>query len=214
MKLVGASQQQVHHYMPDVSNTITVGGTAQLVMAQAPSRSFLYLQNNSLGPLWIEFGSARARCTISNGAVNAVTISNAGFNFTNPPVVRFVGGGGVGGTGSTPAVGAPFLGGNLPGYTSPSNMAVGHAVMTGAAPNQSVASIVIDNPGSGYLCAPYVFIFNSDLDPYGCALPATNVGIQLTSGVPLIFNGTCCPTDSISVFGATTGQTFVAKFMT
>ena len=213
MKLVGAGQQGIHHYIYDVSSTVTVGGTAQLVMAQATSRSFLYLQNNSLGPLWLEFGSARARCTISAGAVNAVTIGNAGFNFTNPPVVRFFGGGGFAGTGSTPAVGAPFLGGNLPGYNSPSNPARGHAVMTGAAPNLSVASIAIDNPGSGYLCAPYVFIFNSDLDPYGCALPASNVGIQLTSGQPLMFNGTCCPTDAISIWGASTGQAFTAKFM-
>jgi hypothetical protein len=120
-----------------------------------------------------------------------------------------MGGGGIGATGATPAIGAPFLGGGLPDYPSPSNFATAHAVLTGGA----VSSIVIDNGGSSYLHAPFVFIFNSDLDPFGCAVPSATSGILLATGQQFVFNGTCCPTDPIAVFGATTSQSFVARWM-
>ena len=87
--------------------------------------------------------------------------------------------------------------------------------MTGSAPNLSVASITIDDPGAGYVIAPYVFIMNSDLDPYGCALPSATNGMLMTSNsAPYILNGTSCFTDAVAVFGATTGQAFLARWMT
>ena len=205
MKLVGIANQQVRHYMYDDSGTIATGGTAQLVLGQSQARSFLKIQNLSNGPLWFEFGSARATCTIASGAVNAVTVTNAGFNFTKPPVVRFWGGGG----GNT-----SYLGLGQPNAPAPSIPAQAHCVMTGAAPNLSVSSIMIDNPGSKYLCAPKVFLFNSDLDPNGVAVPSAGVGLMLPpQSPPFILNGTCCTTDPISVFGATTGQGFLCKWM-
>jgi hypothetical protein len=85
---------------------------------------------------------------------------------------------------------------------------VAHAVLTTGA----VSSIVVDDGGTGYVVAPYVFIVNSDLDPNGCAIPAIGTaGVQLNSGGSLFFNGTTCPTDSISVIG-TSGDTLLAKW--
>src|SRR5262249_38636756 len=94
MRLVGSGQQQRRDFLYSADGTITSGGTAQLVLAQSQSRSFLLLQNLSAGPLYVEIGAARATCTISNGAVASVSVANAGFNYTKPPVVRFLGGGG------------------------------------------------------------------------------------------------------------------------
>lgn len=203
MKLVAAGEQQVRHYIYDASGTIASGGVAQLVLGQSQARSHLIIQNTSNGPQYWELDSARATCTISAGVVNSVTITNAGFNLTKPPVVEFMGGGTFGNS--------TFLGGNLPDYVSPSHPARGHAVLTGGA----VSSIVIDDGGVNYACAPYVFIRNSDLDGYGCAVPSTTSGILLTGGSPpLIWNGTVCPTGPVAVYGATTGQAFVCKWMT
>jgi hypothetical protein len=204
MKLVGAGQQQMRHPLFDASGTITTGGTPQLVLARAQSRSFLAIQNNSSAGLLFEFGSARATCTISGGAVSGFTITNSGFNFTKPPLVRFMGGGAPPGTNN-------YLGLNQPNGYAPSNPATAIATLSGG----SVNAITLTNPGSGYVCAPFVFLANSDLDPYGCATPSATVGILLpTASGAYMFNGTCCPTDSISVYGGTTGQAFSVKWMT
>ena len=213
MKLVGSGEQSKFHPLYDASGTITTGGTSQLVLPQVPSRSVLIIQNNSSsGSLWFEFGSARAKATITSGAVSAITVTNGGKGFTYPPVVRFAGGGYAGNT--------AYLGLNQPGGEGPNSSIVSgrpakaHAVLTGGV----VTSIVIDDPGAGYVIAPYVYIFNSDLDPYGGADPfysSTTTGIQIAaSGGSLYINGTACPTDSIYVYGATTGQQYIVKWMT
>lgn len=206
--LVGASQQQKRFPLYYADGTITTGGTPQLVLPQVQSRSLLKIQNLSAQPLYFEFGSARATCAITNGVVTSVTVTNAGFNFTNLPLVQFFGGGKAG-NGS-------FLGLNQPGGTAPdSTLGVGrpakaHAVLT----TKTVSSIVIDDGGAGYAIAPYVFLQNSDLDPYGAAAPSATVGMLLTAGSPpYILNGTSCHTDSISVFGATTGLAFLCRWM-
>ena len=202
MKLVGAGGQQVRHPLFDASGTIAAGGTAQLVLPQAQARSKLILGNNSAGPMFLEFGSARATATITNGVVTSVAITNGGFKFTKPPIVRFLGGGTINNS--------SYLGLGQPNGASPSNVATGRAILTGDA----VSSIVVDNGGAGYVIAPYVFIENSDLDPYGCAKPALNVGILLPAqGAPLVFNGTALTTDAVAIFGASTGQAFVCKWM-
>jgi hypothetical protein len=203
MKLVGAGVQQRHDYMYDASGSITAGGTAQLVLAQSPARSLLFVQNQSNATLWIDIGSARATATVSAGTVTGCTITNAGFNFTRPPVVMFMGGG------RGPNNNTSFLGGNQPNYPSPPDNATGHAVLSGS----TVGSIVIDHGGSGYQCAPYVFMYNSDLDPYGCAIPSAGVGIELVAGQSIVFNATCCPTDPVAIFGASTSLTFCCKWM-
>ena len=189
---------------------MTTGGTAQLVLGRSIARSFLLLQNTSQGPLYAEFGSARATCTISGGVVNSVTLTNAGQGFSFPPVVHFRGGGGNDG----PYANSAYVGLGQPGAASPHHPARAHCVMSGSAPNMTVSSIAIDDGGANYLAAPQVFISNRDLDPNGVATPANNVGIYLPAGAPaLIWNGTACPTDSVAIWGPTTGQTFAARWM-
>lgn len=209
MKLVGSGEQQLQHPFFDQSGTITTGGTPQLVLPVQPSRSMLMVMNLSTHDMYMEIGSAQATCTISAGVVNAVTVTNAGFNFSKPPIVRFYGGGTMSNS--------SYIGRGAPGAIAPSNYAQAHCVMTGSVPNQSVSSISIDNGGSGYVIAPYVFIQNSDLDPQGCADPSLNSGrgIWLTAaGGSYYVNGTACPTDSIALYSATTSSRFTCKFMT
>lgn len=203
MNLVGSSNQQIRSPLFDA--TLTLSGSAQLVLAQSLARSCLILQNLGANSMAIEFGSARATATLTNGAVSSIAVTNAGFNFTKPPVVRFLGGGypqtstGVGQGG----LNTSYLGLNQPNGPAPSHLAEAHCVMSGSPGALTVASITVDDGGSGYACAPYVFITNSDLDPYGCATPAlTSAGLILASGTgPLAFNGTFCSTNSISVIG-------------
>ena len=202
MRLVATGQQNRRDYLFIADGTITTGGTAQLVLAQSQSRSYLLVQNLSNSPMWVGIGTASATCTISSGVVNAVTIVNAGFGFGKAPLVRFLGGGNAG-NGS-------YLGLNQPGGASPSHPAQGLAVLSGGA----VASVTIIDGGAGYVKAPYVQIMNSDLDPYGAFVPSANVGILLNGqGDKLEYNGTCCPTDPVSIISATTGDPFTCRFM-
>ena len=206
MWLVGARAQQVE--APLYAADLTLTGAAQLVMGVSVSRSYLYLQNISTHNMNVEIGGPRAHATISGGAVATVVIDNAGFNYTYPPKVAFVGGGPQAGQ-----RGGPYLGLNQPNGTSHSHPASGHAVLTTGA----VSSIVIDDPGAGYLCPPYVYVYDDvNMDPYGCALPSATSGISLpfsasTPSVPLIFNGTFCPTGPISVLG-TSGDVLVCRW--
>lgn len=193
MWLVGARHQQVDAplYVADV----TLTGSPQLVLATSVARTCLILQNLGTHVMNVEIGGPRAHCTMSAGAVASVVIDNAGFNFTYPPLVLFMGGGPQQGQKS-----GPYLGLNQPNGTSPTHPAQGHAVIVGGA----VSSIVIDDPGAGYLSAPYVYIYNNvNLDPYGCALPSATSGISLplSQASPLVFNGTFCPTAPIAVLG-------------
>ena len=216
MKLVGSGNQQAQHFLYDASGTIVAGGTPQLVLVRSLSRSHLIVQNNSTGPLFVEFGAARATAVLTSGAVSSCAVANAGFGYSKPPLVRFLGGGAPQGTLQSQAPGSntSYLGLAQPGAPSPPNPATAIAVMTGSAPNQSVASIQITNPGSGYLVAPFVFLINNDLDPNGCAIPTATTGVQLVAaGGSIWYNGTACPTDQISIFGATTGQAYTCKWM-
>ena len=214
MKLVGAAEQQVRHFMYDASGVIAAGGTAQLLLPQHQARSLFMFTNNSNGDLILEFGAARATCTVSGGAVSSsFTITNSGFGYTNPPLVTFLGGGypsvtlasgrGAGFNTSYVGVGGPL-------FPVPSHPAVAHATLSGG----SVNAIVLDDPGAGYAVAPMVFLINSDLDPKGCATPSASSGYVISSGGSLTFNGTCCPTDAIGIYGATDNQAFTCKYMT
>lgn len=201
MKLVGAGGQQVAHYLYDASGSVTTGGTAQLVLAQSMSRSFLFLENTSAANLTFEFGAARATCSLSSGGVSSVSVTNGGFGYTYPPSVLFLGGGGPGNS--------TYLGLNQPNGASPSNVATAVATLSGG----SVNAITVNYSGSGYLIAPFVFLINYPNDPYGCAKPAATTGIVLASGGSMVWNGTACPTDAIAVYGGTTSQTFTVKWM-
>lgn len=221
MILPGARGEQQRDHLYDASGTITTGGTAQLLLPEAKSRSYLFIQNpDPSHPLTIEFGGARATVAIAGGALTTFTITNAGFGYTVAPLVRLLGGGNSGNP--------PYLGVGMPGYPSPGDPAYvagryfdmstqkpgsAHAVLTAGA----VSSIVVDAAGSGYQAAPYVFLENSLRDPFGAALPSATVGMLLLGGGGIgsiiEYNGTACPTDAIAIFGATNAQAFVCKYI-
>jgi hypothetical protein len=196
----------------DASGTITTGGTPQLIRPMVPSCSHFVIQNlSSANSMYVEFGSARATAALSSGTISAITVTNGGFGFTYPPVVRFAGGGHAGNM--------KYLGLNQPGGDGPTSTqvkgrtAIAHAVLTSGV----VTSIVIDDPGAGYVIAPYVFIANTGLDPYGCANPffgSAVSGILLGAGGGSYYsNGTVCTTDPISIYCSASAQPFTFKWM-
>lgn len=218
MLLVGAKGQQARDYLYDASAVIAAGGTPQLVLPEHKSRSYFYFQNLSAIDMYVEFGGARATCTISSGKLATFTITNAGFGYTYPPDVELLGGGNSGNSAFL-GVGAPTSPPpGDPAYVRPRTMDMStqrvgkaHAVLTGAA----VTSIAIEDPGSGYQIAPMVLLSNSLRDPFGAAIPGTTAGFYLPgaiSGSRIIFESTFCPTGPVSVFCATTSSAFVCKF--
>lgn len=214
MRLPGATGQiNSAEYMFDASGTITTGGTAQLVLPRARSRSSLILENISSVNILVEFGAARATATLTNGAVSAITVTNAGFGYTVAPIVEFLGGAYDNKNQITPT----FTLSGLPEWPAPTapngSPAKAHCVMTGAAGAMSISSIVIDDPGKGYAYPPYIFIRNSVNDPYGCAVPSATSGVLLlANGGSYTSNGTICTTDQVAIFCATTGSAFTAKW--
>ena len=207
MKLVGASGQFVKHPTFDSSGTITTGGTAQLIVAERPRCSMFMVQNISDTAMVLEIGSARATATLTNGVVTSVAITNAGFGFTVPPIVEFLGGGD---SNANPS----YLGAGMPGVQAPTNVATGIAVLGTGGSAGTVASVTIINGGSGYVKAPYVFMRNSENDPFGCATPSATSGILLgANGGSYYVNGTAQTTDPLAIFCATTGKAFTCKWM-
>jgi hypothetical protein len=79
MQLVGSGNQAKRHPLFTADGSVTTGGTPQLILPETPSRSFLMLQNVSAGPLWFEFGSARATpaAAIRETRLSSVSISRA-----------------------------------------------------------------------------------------------------------------------------------------
>ena len=200
------------HYIYDVSGTIASNSAPQLVMPKMPSRSSFEIVNMSSAIMYIGFGGATATCTINSGKVNAITVVNAGFNYTKAPIVRFIGGGNT----SWNQNNSTFLGGQAVNYPAPGNVATGTCVMTGSAGNLSVSSITINNPGSNYAIAPIIFLENDPNDPYGAFNPsATNPGSILLSanGGSYYRNHTTCFIDAISISCGTSTSVFTAKYM-
>lgn len=211
-KLIGSTGQYTgSEYLFDASGTISSGGTAQLLLPKALSRSSLIIQNISDTNMFIEIGGARATASLSSGTVASCSVANAGMGFSRPPSVVFLGGGYRNQNQITPT----FSLVGLPDWPSPSLVAQAHCVMSGSAPNQTVSSIVIDNPGAGYAYPPYVWLVNDPNDPYGCAVSSATSGIELiSSGGSYTSNGTICCTDQISIFCATSSKAFTCKFST
>lgn len=207
MKNVSAGNQQVRHPLYDASGVIAAGGTPQLLLAQSQARSHLLVQNTSDDELWLEVGAARAVATIVGGVITAVALTNAGFLYRNPPVVHFLGGGNAGNS--------SYQGLGQPNGASPNSQ------LGAGRPGRAVASIVggavtaitIEDGGAGYVAAPYVYLANSDLDPYGVAVPSVGSGIRLLTGGSFVMESTDCTTDALAIFGATTGQGFTCKWM-
>ncbi len=228
MKLVGSREQAVADYLLDASGTITTGGAAQLLLPQHMSRSSFMFVNNSASIMYVDFGAARATCALSTTTVSSTfTITNAGFGYTKPPVVRFMGGGapqgvsvsagpGTGGVSTMVGANTGFIGSAIPfpNWPSPPHPAQAHATLSSGAVN----AIVLDDPGAAYIYAPYMLLFNNGLDPVGCAVPSATAGAGgfavVANGGSLTFNGTVCPTDQCSVFCATTSAGFTLKYTT
>jgi hypothetical protein len=218
MQLPGARGQQERDLTLGGAGTITAGGTAQLLLPEAKSRSLFIFSNLSSGNLLLEFGSARAHAVLTGTAVTSIVIDNAGFNFTYPPSVDLIGGGNSNNT--------AYLGVADVGYPAPGDPAYVYPRTTdlsGQRPARAgipvlsagaVSSIPVADGGAGYQIAPLVFIKNSMRDPFGCAIPSATSGILIVAGGGSFYvNGPACMTDSIAVFGATTGQQFYYKYM-
>lgn len=210
MKLVGSAGQGVPHFMFDSSGAIVSATAPQLILPRSFSRSHFVVANLSATlPMYLEIGSARAVATLTNGVVTGVTVTNPGFGFSLPPTIEFRGGG----AGMFPG----FLGSGDPNSPSPSKVATAHCVMSGAAPNQVVASVTVDYGGAGYLVAPYVLIQNAQNDANGCADPSSGGGSGLllpAAGGSYVVNGTACTTDQMALFCSTgAGAKFTVKWM-
>ncbi len=206
MKFPGIGGQQAIHDYYDASGTIATGGTAQLLLPQRKSCSGLFIQNISPGNLYIQVGVRPATATLTNGVVTSVSVNDAGMLFNQPPQVLFLGGGNQG----DPTT----YGGSLIGWPTPAHPAKGRAVMTGSAGALTIASITVDDGGSGYLVAPYVYILPQRTDPTGVGVPSATAGIAILANGGNFggFNLTV-PTTAISIFGATTGQAYTCKWM-
>lgn len=170
--------------------SITTGGTPQLIMPVGTTRTFMMIQNTSAANLRVGIGPALATASISGGAVSSIAVANAGIGYTKPPQVRIVGG--IGG------------GYGFPAPASEATMASAHAVLSGA----TIGSIVVDNGGSGYTSAPYVYLENDPRDPTGSYAPSATAGALLTPGGSWVWECTTVTQDAVSIYGATTGQTF------
>ena len=205
----------------DFSGTITTGGTAQIVIPVGVVQSYLLVENLSSGNLYVELGTPRGTAVLSSGSVSSVTITNAGFGYTFPPTVQFLGGGTLG-TGDAIGVGAPGFPapgdvinpvgqpGAFPiGQQSviPGKPAQGRAILSGGA----VSSITIDNGGSSYSVAPYVLFTNDPRDPVGCAVPSTSSGILVVPNGSYVLETTYLGGMAVSIFGSTTAQRFTVK---
>ena len=202
-RVVGFTEQQNLTPVYRADGTIAAGGTPQLILPRAAPRSSILLQNTSgTDTLYFEFGCARAKATVSGGVVTAITVTNAGFGFTYPPIVRFLGGGN--------ASNGRDLGVGYPNQLAPSNYATAHCVLSSGA----ISSIVIDNPGSGYDCAPYVQLLNDANDNNGAAVPSATSGFKLAPGASLYQAYNVVTTDAIAVYGATTGNSWFCQYTT
>lgn len=210
--LVGSTNQYIQNHLFDVSGTITTGTTPQLILPHARDRSSLIIQNISAVAMYLTIGAPPATCTLGSSTtanqVATVTVGNAGFGYSRAPIVKFYGGA------NWNRNQAPIYAlSGLPEYPSPSNPATAHCVMAGSAPNMTISSIAIDNPGSGYAYPPFVLLINDELDPYGCSIPSTTNGILLAAnGGSYTANGTVTTTDQCALYCATTSSAFTAKF--
>ncbi len=209
MKLVGVNGQAVDHFMFDNSGLILSATSPQLILPRGFQRSQVLVQNISTHVMYLEIGSARATATITGGVVTSVTVTNPGFNFSEAPGITFRGGGA--------SMYPGFLGSSDPLSPSPNLPATGHCVMSGTAPNLSVASIVVDYGGANYLVAPYVLIRNHHRDPNGCADPSYNAGsgilLPASGGSYTGISASCQTTDQMALYCGTLGSAFTVKWM-
>lgn len=183
----------------------------QLILPKTEGRSSFSFQNTSSAVMWLQMGPATAKATVTSGVVTSIAVVNGGFGYSYAPRIKILGGGQRTGNGLD-------LGSGMPGSPSPSNYATAHCVMTGTAPNMSIASIVVDNGGAGYsnnvLSAPYVLLLNDPNDLFGCASPyggGSGSGYQIAAGASFYEAYSIVSTEAVSVFCATAAATFVCR---
>lgn len=181
--------------------------------------------NNSSDTLYLDFGCGYAHATLTSKAITSVTVDNAGFNFTQPPLVRFLGGGRPVATlqsGQPAGINTSYVATAGPGFpsprggTSPGHSATAIANLTSSTISlNKIGSITVLNAGS-YDAVPFVQLIPSDLDPNGVVIPGSTSAnsIAVNPGGVVRFDNTACPTDACSIVGATTGDKFTCKFMT
>lgn len=198
MFLPGARGQPQLDDLLGFDGTVTLGGTAQLLVPQHPRRSYLFLQNTSSGNLLFGIGPATATATLTSGTVSSIAVNNGGIGYTQPPTVVLMGGIIAGDLQGTPIQGQPF------------RPAIAFATVSAGA----VSAITVSDPGTGYLVAPYVYLHNPMPGLGGGAfLPSATAGVLLAQNGSIVFESSAVPTSAIAVFGATTGQAFVCKVM-
>lgn len=221
MYLPNSFNQTANHRSYRADGTIAVTNTPQLVLPQVRARAMFMIMNIGNNNMYLEHGTARAKATISGGAVTSVTILNGGFGYKLAPTVQFVGGSGV-----DAVANSGWDGRGQMGFQSPSGLAV-QGLTTApvyARPAQGIATvaggvitaITITDGGAGYVNNPEVLITNNVLDPFGCASPyysSTYSGLLLPSaGGSYYVNGTACWTDAISIVG-TANDTYTVEYM-
>lgn len=206
--LIGYSGQYVTTHLFDVSGTISSGGTAQLLLPVSLCRASFIVQNISDTAMYLAIGAPPATASLSGGTVSSISLGNAGFGYSRPPQVLF-----LGGANSNRNSQPTFSLAGLPDYPAPANPAQAHCVMSGAVGSQTISSIAVDNPGSGYAYPPFVLLVNDPLDPWGCSVPSATNGILLAaSGGSYTSNGSVCVTDQMGLYCATTSKAYTVKF--
>lgn len=221
MQLVGSAGQFKPTPMYDYSGTIAAGGTAQLIMPRHSQRSYVLFQNtSSSGNLYVWLGGPTATATLSGSTVGSIAVTNGGFNYTIAPIVSVLGGGQYeGSSGIAGDLGAPNPSGYSHTNTSQNGVlaryrqAMAHCNMTGSAGALSISSITVDDAGAGYVATPYVLIQNDHRDPYGGGLPSATAGYVIIPNGEFVMEASACTTDTIAVFGATTGQSWHCKII-
>lgn len=180
----------------------------KLILPEGIQRAYVSFQNTSNNPYYIEFGSARATATLSGKGVASCAVTNGGFGFTRPPLVKFLGGGYAQGQASGPNT--SFIPYGDPYYPSPDHPAQGRCVLTAGV----VTSIVIDDPGLNYIAAPYVSITNDPLDLIGCADPSLNSGsgLLLYPAQSLYDAHISVPTDQMAVWCSVASQPYFCRY--
>lgn len=204
-------QNNGDHFIYDCSNTITLGGAAQLVLPYMKGRCSFEIVNMSDTNMYMGFGGARAHATLTDTSVSSITVDNAGFGYTLAPSVQFIGGGNTGWNMQN----SSFLGNKEVGSPAPAHPAKAHCVMAGSAGALTVASIVIDDPGV-YATAPRIFLKNNPNDPYGAFLPAASSPGSIilgANGGNYYRNHTACFDDQVSIICATTAKVFTSYYM-
>jgi hypothetical protein len=188
--------------------TVLSATLPQLILPEQWQRAHLKFQNTSTATMYLEFGSARAHATLTNGQVTSVTMDNQGFGFTLPPRVEFLGGGGDSNS-TRIGTGDPY--GPSPNIAPRNRHAKAHANVVGGA----ITSISIDDPGNGYLVAPYVRLTNSPLDFIGCADPSVGggSGCILYPSQWFLDEDLTVPTEQVALFCGTLGATYFCRYL-